>query len=187
MPTRTVRLFETDVTRIEEESRLHEDAPFASHANDVLGRVDDATGHGGAQEVEGGGGGRVSRPLPFSDRVVFAVRGRPRTAKGLSRLLGKDLQDVYKVLEGLEDRGVVRRLAHEGPTRWMVPEGVEVDYRSGREESQLRVTVDGEDPRGTEASGADGGAGEQCMAITTSGERCRNPAGEGGYCWMHEA
>jgi hypothetical protein len=40
MSTRAVRMFETDVDRILEESRLHEDAPFASHANEVLDRVD---------------------------------------------------------------------------------------------------------------------------------------------------
>lgn len=34
-------MFETDVDRILQKSRLHEDAPFASHANEVLDRVDD--------------------------------------------------------------------------------------------------------------------------------------------------
>lgn len=40
MPTRTVRLFEADVEFVERESRLHDEAPFASHANEVLGRVE---------------------------------------------------------------------------------------------------------------------------------------------------
>lgn len=123
----------------------------------------------------------MSRALPFSDRVIFAVRARRRTARTLSRKFGKDVMDIYKVLEGLEDQGIVRRHDGEEPVVWGLADGVEVDYRPGRDTGEVRVQVDGEDPRKAAGDGDEG----RCTAVTTQGKRCGNSATDGTLCWMH--
>lgn len=125
----------------------------------------------------------MSKPMPASDRMIFMLRARRRTARTLSRMTGKGISAVHKILDGLEDQGIVQKHETGKPVVWELADGIEVDYRPmGQGTGQLVVELDGHDPR------TNGGDPDRCKAVTTKGEQCGNTAKDGrDVCGVHEA
>jgi hypothetical protein len=123
----------------------------------------------------------MSKPMPLSDRIIFMLRARRRTARTLARMTGKGISAVHKILDGLEEQGIIQKHETGKPVVWELADGIEVDYRPmGSDTGQLVLELDGEDPRAT------GGEPNRCKAVTTKGDRCENTAKAGhDVCGVH--
>lgn len=125
-------------------------------------------------------GERVS-VLPLQDRISLVLSQGARTARAVANDLRADIATVHRTLAGLEDAGILERLANSTPTLWTTAPGVEVEYRPGR----IRVLA----PSPTDPDDAVRNQDERprCTAITSRGSRCKFPAKTNGRCGHHTA
>lgn len=113
--------------------------------------------------------------LPLSDRVLLRLARGPASARDLARELCTDGAALHRVLCGLEEDGVVERVAvPREASAWRLAPGVRVEHRPAR------VVVTGGRPPGPRPPPS-----ATCRAVGSRGRGCRLAAAREGLCFLH--